>query len=225
MFKVTADGTAMQVKVGTGRAWFSGYWCRTDTATILDISTAPTAVNYSRVDAVVLHLNLSYRKVSIEIVEGTAGTNPAAPVLTNTDDHKYYRLANVTIAYGATSIANTNISITTGTDAAPFVKGVTETVDSLISLWNQQFNNWFDDMKNQLDSDAAGHLQNEINDVKSTFLSLTKNTEQTVAGPVSFQDDVKVTSGMFILNSDCYGATLPTTNLVEGRLFFKEADS
>lgn len=226
-FKVTSDETGMQIKVGTGRAWFNGYWARTDTVTVLDIDAAPTAVNYERIDAIALHVSISNRKSTIEVISGTAGTNPIATTLSSTDDDKYYRLASVRVKYGVTKIANADISITVGAnglDYAPFVKGVTTTVDNLIELWNQQFNNWFDNMKGQLDSDAAGHLQNEIDGLKTGYLSLTETTEQSVASNVNFQNGIDI-AGAMTLDSSSYGATLPTTNLMEGRIFFKEADS
>lgn len=227
VFKVTSNESGMQVKVGTGRAWFDGFWARSDTATILDVDPSPTVVNYSRIDSVVLHISKANRKSTIEIISGTAGTNPVSYMPASTDDEKYYRLATIRVKYGVTSIANADISMTIGSSnsgSAPFVAGVTRTVDSLISLWNQQFNNWFDSMKNQLDSDAAGHLQNEINDIKTSFLSLTSAESQTVNGDVIFQNKLTA-NGLLIISSGSYGTVLPTTNLIEGRLFFKEAES
>lgn len=226
-FKVTSDETGMQVKVGTGRAWFDGYWARTDTVTVLDIDTAPTAVNYERLDAIALHVSISNRKSTIEVISGTAGTNPIAATLSSTDDDKYYRLATVRVKYGVTKIANADISIAVGgngIDYAPFVKGVTTTVDNLIALWNQQFNNWFDNMKGQLDSDAAGHLQNEIDGLKTGYVSKTDTAEQSVASNVNFQNGIDVT-GRMTIDSSSFGSALPTDGLVEGRIFFKEADS
>ena len=111
-----------------------------------------------------------------------------------------------------------------GYDNAPFATGVTKTVDSLIDLWNQQFNNWFDSMKNQLDSDAAGHLQNEIESIKTGYVSKTATAEQSVVSNMNFQNGIDV-AGIMTLDSSSYGATLPTDNLIEGRIFFKEADS
>lgn len=232
-FKVTSDETGMQVRVGVGRAWFNGYWARTDTVTVLDIDAAPTAVNYERIDAIALHVSMSNRKSTIEVITGTAGTNPIAATLTSTDDDKYYRLANVRVKYGVTKIANADISITvgaTGTDYAPFVKGVTTTVDNLIALWNQQFNNWFDNMKDQLDTDAAGHLQNEIDGLKSGYVKKTGESHQEIEGLVTFANRIFLQKGTDIegsitIDSVSYGPDLPTKGLYDGLIFFKEADS
>lgn len=226
-FKVTSDETGMQVKVGTGRAWFNGFWARTDSITVLDIDAAPTAVNYERVDKIALHVSISNRKATIEVINGIAGTNVTPLNLTSTEDDKYYCLAWVRVKYGVTRIVNSDISIMVGKngdDDAPFATGVTKTVDSLIELWNQQFNNWFDNIKDQLDSDAAGHLQNEIETIKSEYVSKTDASEQFVTGNMNFQNGIDV-AGIMTLDSSSYGSTLPTDNLIEGRIFFKEADS
>lgn len=226
-FKVTSDETGMQVKVGTGRAWFNGFWARTDSTLVLDIDAAPTAVNYERVDKIALHVSISNRKATIEVVNGIAGTNVIPLDLSSTEDDKYYCLAWVRVKYGVTRVVNSDISIMVGKnglDNAPFATGVTKTVDSLIELWNQQFNNWFDSMKDQLDSDAAGHLQNEIDIIKTGYVSKTASAEQSVVSNMNFQNGIDV-SGIMTLDSSSYGSTLPTDNLIEGRIFFKEADS
>ena len=41
---------------------------------------------------------------------------------------------------------------------------------------------------------------------------------------MNFQNGIDV-AGIMTLDSSSYGATLPTDNLIEGRIFFKEADS
>ena len=73
---------------------------------------------------------------------------------------------------GATSISQSNITNAVGTSECPFVTGVLEgmNIDNLVAQWGAQwaewissntseFESWFQEMKDQLSTDAAGNLQ------------------------------------------------------------------
>ena len=150
---VVLPGTGLQVVVQTGECWFNECWVRNDADLQVSIDNAP-------------------------IVAGSPGSSPVAPTLTDTDDIHWHLLALVTVNANVTSISASNIENKVGTTGTPFITGILETVDitTLLGQWSSQFNDWmgenntefqtwFQHMKDQLDEDAAGHLQNEIDDL------------------------------------------------------------
>lgn len=115
--RVTA-GSGLSVNVGIGRAWFNRTWTWNDSVLNIPLPTADPVL--PRIDTVALIIDDILRTNSIEIIQGTASSSPAAPTLTNTSDHHEYRLADVAIAATATSITNNNITDFVGTAQTPY---------------------------------------------------------------------------------------------------------
>lgn len=156
--------SGMGIKVGTGRAWFDHTWTYNDTDYPLTVSSSEVVL--TRIDAVVLEVNndSGTRANTIKMVEGIAGASPKRPPLKNTDTRHQHALAYITIPAGTTTITSSMIEMAVGSSETPFVTGILETtsIESLWSTWNGQFEDWFDHVKGQLSSDAAGNLQNQI---------------------------------------------------------------
>lgn len=114
-FSVRA-GTAMTVIVSSGRAWFNHTWTYNDSDLILDISMASSS--YSRIDSVVIEVNRSNRKNEIKVIKGVDASSPVPPTLQNDASIKQYRLANISVPIGATSVTVTD---TRGTEECPWV--------------------------------------------------------------------------------------------------------
>ena len=103
--------SGMTIAVGYGRAWINGHWYFNDAIyTGLTIATAPAGSN-KRIDRVVLRLDTStaVRSVSLAVLTGTAAASPVAPALTRSGDIYELALADITVAAGAITIANSNI--------------------------------------------------------------------------------------------------------------------
>ena len=168
------EGTGMRVNVGSGFAWFNSTWTRNDADYPLTI--AASDLLQVRIDAIVLEVNetVSSRTNSIKVITGTPASNPQKPSLTNTNDIHQYPLAYVTVGFGATSITQANIENCIGTDPCPFVTGVLDTIDAttLISQWEAQFNEWFENLEDTLSGDVAGNLLNMINDLREEGIYL-----------------------------------------------------
>ncbi len=197
--------SGMQIKVGTGRAWFNSTWSYNDSSLILDVAASSTLLG--RIDMVVLEVNRSSttRATSIKILQGTPSSSPVVPTLTNDADAEIWQhpLAQLYIAAGVTEITQSAITNKIGTSECPFVTGVLETmdIDDLIAQWGtewdewmsarvnevaklisdsttdmttfkteqqQLFNEWFANIQYTLDGDAAGKLQNEIDNLKGS---------------------------------------------------------
>ena len=159
----------MEVFVGTGRAWFNGTWTLNDSNIALTVSESHPI--YTRIDAVVLEVNQNsdVRENTIKIVEGTPASTAERPTLIDNEFVHQHALAYITIQPNASEITAGDIANVIGLEeeGTPFVTGILQVngVDYLYTQWEIAFEAWFDHMKGQLDEDAAGHLQNEIDNL------------------------------------------------------------
>ena len=211
---VTAN-SGMQIKIGTGRAWFNSTWSYNDSSLILDVGASSTLLG--RIDMVVLEVNRSntIRATSIKILEGTPSSSPVAPTLTNDAEAEIWQhpLAQLYIGAGVTEVTQSAITNKIGTSECPFVTGVLETmdIDTLIAQWGtewdewmsktansaetyrveqkQLFDTWFANLQYVLSDDAAGKLQNEIDDLKETTKTDTLLASKWSNGEYSFETD------------------------------------
>lgn len=179
----------MYVNIDIGLAWFDSTWSFNDA--ILPVKVEDADLLFSRIDALVLEINSSnsVRDNTIKFVKGTPSSSPSSPELTNTSEIHQHVLAFVTVKPGVTSISQSDIKNNIGTETCPYVTGILETatIDSLVAQWEsqwndwinqkkeetenfqteyeQQFTEWFEQVKGQLGTDPAGHLQNQINEI------------------------------------------------------------
>lgn len=171
------DTPDMTVKVTSGYANLDGkaaYWPDTNTMTL----EAASGV-YDRIDTIVLRRDNTNRRVSIEVVKGTASATPAPTAPTRTSDTFELVLAEILVGTGVTEITQSVITDKRpDTDVCGYVVAAVETPDfsELYAQFAAQaeefmgdqaadFLAWFDEMKDQLSEDAAGHLQLEIDDI------------------------------------------------------------
>lgn len=165
---VTPNG-GMSVAVGTGRAWFNSTWTFNDSPLILTLdATSPTL---NRIDLIILEVNESsaVRANSIKVLKGSNASTPTAPTLTNTTEIHQYVLAQIYLNAGLTTITTSKITNRVGSSNTPFVTGILKTVDvdSLLAQWEGQFQTWFTDLQNELDTNQAANLQNQINTIEA----------------------------------------------------------
>lgn len=148
-FVVTAaSGTS--VKVGTGRAWFNRTWTFVEKPFTLDLPTGDTVLD--RYDTVVLEVDKSttVRKNTIKIISGGASSSPTQPTLTKSGTLFQYPLAHI-YRNARRDVTTGDIRRVVGTSSCPYVTSVLESisVDTLYSMWEAQFNSWFDGLKDQ----------------------------------------------------------------------------
>ena len=181
-FFATTPGGGMNVKVGTGRAWFNRTWTYSDSKVPLTIPASDLL--YDRIDAVVLEVDtrIAVRNNSIKVVKGTAAAKPSNPPLTNTTDVHQYALAYVRVKHGATTIGAGDITINVGQASCPFVTSIVETpeLDALFARWDAQFQEWFNNIQAQLEGNIATNLQNQIN--QRVKIADKANGEEVKAG-------------------------------------------
>jgi len=194
-------GTQFQVKatsglvlnVGIGRAWFDHSWILNDAIHVIEAPASDLLLK--RIDAVVLDIDTTtaVRSNTIKYIEGAPGSNPANPTLISVAGHHQYPLAYISRSANSTSIAQADITNMVGTDACPFVAGVAGTVniDDLLAQWDDEFGTWFEGIKGQLSTDAAGNLQTQIDQLTARL------AQEHRVGSLYFSDDPTSPASLF----------------------------
>jgi hypothetical protein len=199
-----ASGSNMQIIVPSGRAWINGYHYRNDGNLALAIDNADGVLN--RKDTVVLRWDINTRSITAQVLKGTPASTAAAPAIVRTVEQYDLKLAEISIPAGTTAITQSLITDTRlDKSVCGIVTGVVQQVDTTtlyqqiqndlarfratnesdFSSWSDtqkaSFNTWLSGLKNALDADTAGHLQNEID-------SLTSNKANKTDIPVSLKN-------------------------------------
>lgn len=160
--QVTAAGN-MALVVAMGKAWINGY-CYENTegmSVVLDLADG----TLKRIDRIVVRLDLVARNVTLQVLKGVKSGTPQAPVLVRNNQTYDISLATILIKNGTSQLLPADITDTRfDSTVCGVVTGVVDQIDTtgLFSQYNNEFNTWFNIMKNQLGTDAAGNLQNQI---------------------------------------------------------------
>lgn len=119
-FRVTALGGSMNVRVGTGRAWFNHTWTYNDAYITLTCQNADPLLN--RIDVVYLETNSdnAVRANSVGILTGTPASSPVPPALTQNGIKMQYALAHVMVRGGVTQIIQGDITDYVGSEDTPY---------------------------------------------------------------------------------------------------------
>lgn len=160
--------------------------------------------SYSRIDRIVARLSIEDRKIDLAVLTGTPATNPVAPALIRNSNIYEIALANVLVGKNVSVITQANITDTRlnnsvcGMVAAVIDQLDTSTLFNQYETWfnekmneadsdyqqwfddsEQSFTEWFNRIKNLLTEDAAGHLQNQLDELSK---KIDTNTVTGVKG-------------------------------------------
>lgn len=184
MMAVT-PGSGMAVQVGTGRMFIDSRWLQNSSA--LNISISAAHATLARKDIIVARLDYSNRLISIVAKNGTPAATPTAPTVQRDGTYFEMKLAEIYINAGATSIAAANITDTRQNEnVCGYVTGLVDQIETS-GMWAQlqdDFETWFDEMKEQLTTDAAGNLQTEI-DALDTRVSANTQVGSTALSNIA----------------------------------------
>lgn len=184
MLAVTPS-SGMTVQVATGRMFIDSRWLQNSSALNISISAAHATLN--RKDIIVARLDYSGRAIGIIAKTGTAAASPAAPGIVRNSEYFEMELAEIFVSAGATDITAANITDKRAdTSVCGYVTGLVEQIDTT-DMWAQlegDFNEWFDGMKDQLTTDAAGNLQTEI-DALDTRVSTNTQVGSTALSNIA----------------------------------------
>lgn len=156
--QVSVEQVSMQVQIRPGRAFLNNRWFTADSVITLPLTRAHGTL--SRITAVALHFDEVNREVIPVCIDGTLASSPAVPQL----DDKYLLLALVAVPANPSNLSQIAV-----TDSRKFVHALVNydfDQSVLQREYIKAFNAWFEGVKNQLGTDAAGNLQNQINTLK-----------------------------------------------------------
>ncbi len=188
--RVTADGTSMQVKVGTGRCWFEDTW--TDNSSTMVLNVDDSDALYERRDLVCVEVNkrVSDRKNDIKIIKGSPDENPTDPSLQTVSGIFLYPIARVNVRAGVSKISLGDVVDLRGGGKAPWITGPLKTIDMLstMDMANDQWSIFFKSKQDIVNSDSKEMMSNLKDDFSSWFDevkgSLDANYVTALAGKV-----------------------------------------
>ncbi len=213
-FQVTAS-SGMTVQIAPGFGYVEGRFARDEEIAYLTLDAAPTSG--SRIDMIVLRNNYPDRCCEIVVKSGTAASSPKEPTLIQDEGSDYYELclAKIKIASGTTTVTNSMITDTRWDseycgavtqlidhlDTSEFfeqlyafydeyVSSATEKQDEIENNFQTQFSEWFEQIKGQLSEDAAGNLQNQIDNIQTVKFATCNNSPSEAAKTVTCSDFV-----------------------------------
>lgn len=152
-------GGGLSVDVSVGKGYIKGYWV--DVPQTHHLTVSPNMTGQTEQIKVVCKIDFGNRVPVLEIQENVESLLP--------ENEYELVLATFSLQVGESEITTAMI-----TDRRPdetycgFVTGLVDQIDftELMSQQQAQFNEWFNDMKDQLSEDAAGNLQQQIDDME-----------------------------------------------------------
>ena len=171
MFNVTTTGNGMLILVHSGRAFFNNTWTYNDSSYPVLVPNSDTQL--SRIDTVVLEINKnnSVRKNSIKIVQGQGALNdPERATLIHEGGIDQYALALINVPANKELIEEEDITLIVGSDETPYAASEVDQmpVENLYSQFEGDFQNYFNDWKNDKDEEFDIWLAGIVNEMSST---------------------------------------------------------
>ena len=166
-FAVT-PGSGMSVNVGTGKARFHQIFVENDANLVLQIPQSDVLL--SRIDAVAIRVDrtTSGRTGNIVVLKGMPSQNPIAPTLSNDNQIWDMPIAYINVKANVNKVNSSDIQYLVGRNTTPLITAPMQTVnvESYVGKMEGQFSDWFSNIKDNLSTNAAGNLQNQINALK-----------------------------------------------------------
>ena len=209
-FAVT-PGSGMSVNVGTGKARFHQIFVENDANLVLQIPQSDVLLN--RIDAVVIRVDraMSGRTGNIVVLKGMPSQNPIAPTLSNDNQIWDMPIAYINVKANVNKVNSSDIQYLVGRNTTPLITAPMQTVnvESYVGKMEGQFSDWFSNLKDNLSTNAAGNLQNQINTIKpkvdAVNSALTFNGQNTTAkGQLDITGRLNAKNGLAIGGNDTF---------------------
>lgn len=168
--------SGMTIQIATGRGWFGRHWVNNDSEYKLTVAQSDVILN--RYVAVVIKVDDTdaVRDAVPYLKYSDFATTPVKPTMTRTETVKEYCLAYIYIKAGATAITASDIEDTRANESlCGWVTGLitqlsTSTLfaqyeaifNEFMSRETSGFNEWFENLQVQLDSETATKLTNAL---------------------------------------------------------------
>ena len=198
--QVIADGAGMTCQMQAGYSNCDGKVRFFSEAVNLAIANAHAT--YDRIDTVVIERNDTDRDITCKVVTGTYSANPVAPAPVRSGGIYQLVVAEVYVAGGAVRITQSAITdkrpdtsvcgyVMCAVDTPDFSElyaQFTAQADEYIQVETADFEAWYQRMKDQLSEDAAGNLQEQIDDQQEQITALHAVATETTDGLMSASD-------------------------------------
>lgn len=222
--KVNITGNT-ELTVSAGKAFIQGYWYVLDE----DKSFSYTITNELYGKYILIKLRLSLSDRAITLVSETASTVS----VTRNNDVFELLLATLGVQSGSSKFSAKNLVDQRGSANCGYVAGFVENIDvgTMFDNYGRKFNEWFANVQNQLSTDAAGNLQNQIDVIEGRTavlrrylnkLYFVKNT-QAADGSAIYYHQISASNYEYpdgFTNSNCYvKSVMYTTKTSEASTF------
>ena len=172
-FHVRANSD-MSFTIEPGVALIGGKTKNFPQKTTVTLQTASGSLN--RIDNIVIRRDDDKRDFEIAVRTGAAAATPKAPAPVRAGTIYELVIAQVEVKKGVVTITQASVSDTRADrKLCGWVMGTTDHIKPellLEQIWTQ-WEEWFNKMKNQLGTDAAGNLQQQVNVLKEMVSSGT----------------------------------------------------
>ena len=175
--------SGMNIKVKAGAGIINGY--RYDNTADLSFTLDVADGLLNRIDRIVFRWDKENREISLKVLKGTPASAPAAPAVTRNSDIIEYAVADIAVNAGVVAISQSDITdkrmdSTVCGEALPWAELDTSTLAAQYEAWVQEAmeegdaaaQELLEEMRDILDGSAAGHLQNEIDNLQGQITTL-----------------------------------------------------
>lgn len=109
--RVSVEGDTLRTVVSPGAAAIQGYFyqLKDDGTGDMFFSHAKAAASSGRIDRIIVRLDLSARRITVNLKQGVPSSSPVPPMLTRNEEIYEMSLASVTVRPGATALVDTDI--------------------------------------------------------------------------------------------------------------------
>lgn len=177
---IVTPGSGMTINIGTGKARLHQIFVENDANLVLQVSQSDVLLN--RIDVVVIRVDktISGRRGDITILKGTPSQNPIAPTLSTDGQIWEMPIAYINVNANASKIGPSDIQYLVGRNSTPLITAPMQTVnvESYVGKMEGQFSDWFSNLKDNLSTNAAGNLQNQINTINPKVSSLSNELKK-----------------------------------------------
>ena len=193
---------SMAVIVNAGDALIRGRYYNNseDRKLVLDVSQ-----HESRIDFIALRFDRSKREIKLRVLKGLEGAGE--PSYANTETIKDLILAKVKVPAHSTYLDDSMVEDCRGTNLAPWMNS-TYSLDVL----NQQFYDWFNNVKGTLEGDVAANLEREIQAVNTIAANNQKAIKANTDAINTNQNAIQANTKAITTNANAISENKTTLN-------------
>lgn len=194
--KIQSAQNGMNIQVGAGSAVIDGASYLNDEVIAIQVNIASSIQD--RVDSVVLRMDKNARATQLFYKAGDT-------TVARNDTVYELQLATISVKTNAIQITDADITDMRSDPtvcgwSTPFdninVDGIVDQYKEIFQQADVQFQDWFQNLKNQLDDNQAANLQNQIDNLGSEKANdsevVHKTGDETITGNKNFTDDTKM---------------------------------